>query len=224
MSTAPLATAATANVRTQVFGPLVVRYDERVLTPRPWTLMQSLWAAELAEHATTGPMLELCAGAGQIGLAATVLTGRGLVQVEADPVAAAYARTNAAALGRDAHVEVRNARMQTALATDERFPIILADPPYLPSTDVALWPQDPTSAIDGGSDGLELVRVCLQVASDHLTSSGAMLLQVAGDVQARAVAAILEMAPHLDLAHMTTRHHDRDRAVMLITRGVSPAK
>ena len=98
-----MTTAQPVDTRSQVFGPLVVRYDERVLTPRPWTLMQSLWAAELAAQATAGPILELCAGAGQIGLAAAALTGRALVQVEADPVAADYARTNAAAAGRDSH-------------------------------------------------------------------------------------------------------------------------
>jgi methylase of polypeptide subunit release factors len=205
--------AQPADTRSQVFGPLVVRYDERVL--------QSLWAAELAAQATAGPILELCAGAGQIGLAAAVLTGRSLVQVEADPVAAAYARTNARLAGRDLRVQVRNARIQTALAAGERFSIILADPPYLITDDVARWPDDPASAIDGGTDGLDLIRVCLQVASDHLTCGGVLLLQVAGDSQARAVAAILTTTAKLGLTHLETRHHDRDRAVMLITSGVT---
>jgi methylase of polypeptide subunit release factors len=198
---------------------LVIRYDERVLTPRPWTLMQSLWAAELAAQAAAGSILELCAGAGQIGLAAAALTGRGLVQVEADPVAAAYARANAAAAGRDSQVEVRTARIQTALAADERFSIILADPPYLLTTDVAQWPNDPVAAIDGGADGLDLTRLCLQVASAHLTRGGVMLLQVAGEPQARAVVAALRTTANLDLIHLETRHHDHARAVMLLTRG-----
>jgi methylase of polypeptide subunit release factors len=212
-------TARPADIRSQVFGPLVIRYDERVLTPRPWTLMQSLWAAELAAQATTGPILELCAGAGQIGLAAAALTGRALVQVEADPVAAGYARTNAAAAGRDSQVEVRNARIQTGVAAGERFSIILADPPYLLTADVARWPNDPVSAIDGGTDGLDLTRVCLQVAAAHLTPGGAMLLQVAGEPQARAVVAVLEQSASLGLTHLETRHHDHDRAVMLLTGG-----
>jgi release factor glutamine methyltransferase len=214
-------TAAHPAVASQVFGPLVIRYDERVLTPRPWTLMQSLWAAELAAQVATGPMLEVCAGAGHIGLAAAALTGRALVQVEADPVAAAYARTNAAAAGSDVQVEVRNARMETAFAAGERFPIVLADPPYLPTADVARWPDDPVTAIDGGADGLDLTRVCLRVGSDHLTRGGGMLLQVAGQRQARAVVTVLETTREFDLTHLETRHHDGDRAVMLLTRGAS---
>jgi release factor glutamine methyltransferase len=209
-------TALPADIRSLAFGPLVIRYDQRVLTPRPWTLMQSRWAAELATKAAAGPLLELCSGAGQIGLAAAALTGRALVQVEADPVAAGYARTNAAAAGLDSLVEIRNARMQTALAADERFSMILADPPYLPSADISRWPADPVSAIDGGADGLDLTRVCLQVAADHLTAGGVMLLQVAGMPQARAVLGVLRTTPQLDLMHLETRQHDGDRAVMLL--------
>lgn len=198
------------------FGPLLIRYDARVLTPRLWTLMQSRWAAELAEETADGPILELCAGAGQIGLAAAVLTGRALVQVEADPVAAGYARTNAVAAGYAEQVEVRNSRIEAALSVGESFPIIVADPPYLPSADISRWPHDPVSAIDGGEDGLAITRLCLQAASKHLVPDGALLLQVAGEAQARAVAASLgQVAP--GLVHRETRHHDRDRAVMLLT-------
>ena len=84
---------------TMTFGPLVVAFDERVLRPRPWTLLQASWAAELAVGAPAGPILELCSGAGHIGQAAAVLSGRGLVQVDVDPHACALAEANAAAIG-----------------------------------------------------------------------------------------------------------------------------
>ena len=204
---------------TMEFGPIVVRYDGRVLTPRPWTLLQSRWAAELAREAAAGPILELCAGAGQIGLAAAVLTGRPLVQVEADPVACGYAATNAALAGRAQDVEVRHGRIDTALDVAERFPIILADPPYLPNDDVQRWPDDPPSAIDGGTDGLDLIRLCLQVAQQHLLPAGMLLLQVAGEAQARAVRELVDTTTTCSLRPGETRHHDRDRAVMLLTAG-----
>jgi methylase of polypeptide subunit release factors len=210
-------TAVPVHARSSMFGPLRIRYDTRVLTPRPWTLMQSRWAAELAAQAADGPILELCSGAGQIGLTAALLTRRALVQVEADPVAADYARRNAADAGLAHRVEVRTGRFETALRAAEQFPIILADPPYLPSADVARWPEDPMSAIDGGPDGLDLVRLCLQLTLDHLTVGGALLLQVAGESQARAVTAWLATRAQPGLIHRETRTHDLDRAVMLIT-------
>jgi len=80
------------------------------------------------------------------------------------------------------------------------------------------------SAIDGGVDGLDLTRVCLQVASDHLARGGVMLLQVAGEPQARAVLAVLETTAAFSLIHLETRHHDPDRAVMLLTSGAPISK
>src|SRR5512139_165722 len=66
------------------FGPLDIEYDEHVLEPRLWTLAQARWAAELLRsHGGVSPLLELCAGAGQIGLAAAALSDRAAVLVDA---------------------------------------------------------------------------------------------------------------------------------------------
>jgi release factor glutamine methyltransferase len=199
------------------FGPLLVEFDERVLTPRSWTFQQSEWAVELA-GAEPGPILELCAGAGHIGLAAAVLAGLDLVQVEADPVAASYARFNAARAGWSARVEVRNARLEEALQPQERFGVIIADPPYLPSADINRWPEDPPMAIDGGTDGLDLVRACLQLAAGHLTRAGRLLLQIAGPSQAQHITGLIAATPGWDLLRGELRVIDDERAILLISR------
>ena len=81
------------------FGRLRIAFDDRVLRPRPWTAAQSAWAAEILATAPAGPVLELCSGAGQIGLLAVADIDRRLVCVDLDPVACDYARRNAAAAG-----------------------------------------------------------------------------------------------------------------------------
>jgi methylase of polypeptide subunit release factors len=194
------------------FGPLTIEYDARVLRPRAWSFAQSAWAAELAAAAPDGALLELCAGAGQIGLAAAVLSGRDLGQVEADSIAADYARRNAEAAGWSARTEVRCAPMQSALSPDERFPLVLADPPYLPTAETSRWPEDPPSAIDGGADGLDLIRVCISIAAEHLAENGQVLLQVAGPAQADQVD---EMLGGADLRRADIRVVDDARAVIL---------
>ncbi|WP_375490764.1 methyltransferase [uncultured Jatrophihabitans sp.] len=199
------------------FGPLTVAYDDRVLEPRPWTYAQSTWAAEIAAQSAPGPLLELCAGAGHIGLAAAVLADRDLVQVEADPVAAEYARGNAARAGYAARVEVRAQRLEDAVGAHERFGVIVADPPYLPTGEVPRWPDDPVTAIDGGGDGLGVIRACLAVAGAHLSSDGRLVLQVAGVAQADTVAAMLARE-RTALQVLETRVHDEARAIMLIGR------
>src|SRR4051794_29326188 len=181
------------------FGPIVVHYDERVLSPRPWTFQQSRWAAELAADAESGQMVELCAGAGHIGLAAAVLADRDLVQIEADPVAAAYAAANAVDAGWGERVEVRNEPVQGALRPGEMFPVMIADPPYLHSAETSRLPDDPPTAIDGGTDGLDLVRACLDVAAEHLPAGGRLLLQLAGPAQGDEVFGLLRESPELRL-------------------------
>lgn len=194
------------------FGPLRIDYSDQVLAPREWTLLQSEWATSLAATAPVGPILELCAGAGHIGLAAAVSADRDLVQVEADPTAARFARLNAERAGWSGRTEIRVERLQSAVGPNERFPIMIADPPYLPSADVARWPQDPVSAIDGGFDGLDVIRDCLAVATSCLSRGGPLLLQLAGAAQASQLGALPGWR------RRELRIVDEERAVVLLTR------
>jgi release factor glutamine methyltransferase len=167
-----------ATMTTIEFGPLTISYDDRVLTPRPWTLEQSRWAAELAAAAPEGPLLELCCGAGQIGLATITAVRRRLVCIDIDPVACEYTRTNADLAGVAGLVEIRVGGMEDRLLPDERFAGIIADPPWVPHEQIGRFPEDPVTAIDGGSDGLDLARACLRTAADHLAPGGFAVLQV----------------------------------------------
>jgi methylase of polypeptide subunit release factors len=171
-------TTATTDQLAVDFGGLRIRYDARVLEPRPWTAAQSAWAAELLPGLPPGPVLELCAGAGQIGLLAVAGTDRRLVCVDACPVACAYARSNAADAGMGGRVEVREGRMQDVLADGELFPLVIADPPWVRRSDVGRYPEDPRTAIDGGLDGMDVAQACVDVAWQHVAPGGTLLLQL----------------------------------------------
>lgn len=140
------------------FGGLTVIYDDRVLAPRPWTLAQSIWSAELLRQLPTGPVLELCAGVGHIGLAAVAEGRRQLVMVDLNPAACEMARRNADAALMGHRVEIRQGPMDAVIAEDERYALVIADPPWVASSYVSGYPEDPAIAIDGGHDGLELAR------------------------------------------------------------------
>ena len=171
------------------FGPLTIAFDDRVLRPRQWTLAQSEWAADLMVTAPGGPVLELCAGVGHIGLAAVATTGRRLVCVDSSAVACDYARVNALAGGMADRVEVREARLESALQPDEQFPVVIADPPWVPRDQTSSFPEDPLSAIDGGPDGLDVARACLDVVAHHLAPGGSAILQLGTRAQADALGA-----------------------------------
>lgn len=162
------------------FGPIDVAFDESLLRPRPWTLAQSQWAAELSDGS---PMLEVGCGAGHIGLAAAVLSGAPIVQVDSDPAACRWAAINAAANGRGHLAEQRCGRAQDVLGDGERFGVVIADPPYVPSSEVHLYPEDPLGAIDGGPDGLDSVRSFLGGIAGHVDRGGSVVLQLRGLAQ-----------------------------------------
>ncbi len=187
------------------FGPLTVRFDARVLRPRPWTLAQSRWAAELLPRGPLGPVLELCAGVGHIGLALAANSDRDLVLVDADRHACDHARSNAEEAGLAARVTVRHGPMQEMLAPTERFAMVLADPPWVPSTEVSRFPADPRGAIDGGPDGLDLARLCVAVIARHLADGGASVLQLGDATQAEEMRRYLRAHPELDLRVVTVR-------------------
>lgn len=193
------------------FGPIDVAFDESLLRPRSWTLAHSEWAAELSDGS---PMLEVGCGAGHIGLAAAVLSGARVVQVDRDPAACRWAGINAAANGCGGLVEQRCGRAEDVLGRKEQFRVIIADPPYVPSSEVHLYPEDPLGAIDGGSDGLDSVRSFLMGVAGHLDRDGSVVMQVRGLAQVEMLRAwlggpsapsfaVAESRPYGDLRALT---------------------
>lgn len=197
----------------QRYGRLRVAYDDRVLAPRSWTMAQAEWAASLWPG---GPVLELCCGVGHIGLAVAQQLPAPVVMVDSSPAACEFAERNAAEAGLADRVEVRCGRLDSAVKPDERFRLILADPPWVPSQRVSEFPEDPEHAIDGGPDGLALVRKCIDVIAEHLTDDGEAVLQV-GPGQCTAVRDHLDNAP-LDLVARTCRTYGERGTLVRITR------
>jgi methylase of polypeptide subunit release factors len=167
------------------FGELRVAYAPSVLTPRAWTVAQSEWAVDLGRELPEGPILELCSGSGQIGLLAAVRSRRRLVAVDVNEVAVECARQNARDAGIADLVEVRCGSIESALAEHETFPLIIADPPWVPNRELSKFPLDPPLAIDGGEDGMRLALACVDVIDQHLRPDGAALLQLGSRDQVR---------------------------------------
>ena len=180
----------------QEFFSRVFTVDRRALVPRPET--ETLVEAALEELRGRGEarLLDVGTGSGAIAItialeapAATVLA----TDVDAD--AAALARENAERLG--ARVDVRVGDLFDDLG-DERFDLVVSNPPYVPSGEIdVLDPEvrefDPRRALDGGADGLDVIRRLVAAAPAHLAAGGRLLLEI-GAGQANDVAACLREA------------------------------
>jgi len=158
--------------------------DGRVLVPRPETerLVDAVLEA-LPVHSVGGRVLDLGTGSGAVAIA--VARARPTVDVDAVDLsedALVVARRNAL---RHAAIRVRAIRgdLFAGLPLSARYDVVVSNPPYIATgdlqglpVDVALW--EPRSALDGGADGLALVRRIVSEAPRWLSPNGRLCLEV----------------------------------------------
>lgn len=205
----------TGSTQSVDFGGLDIAFDDRVLRPRDWTLAQSEWASELLHASGSGPVLELFAGVGHIGLAAVADTDRELVLVDLNPAAIELARRNVEAAGLAAQVSLREGRIDEVLRLGETFPLIIADPPWVPTAGIGEFPEDPSIAIDGGTDGLDLARTCCAVIDQHLAEDGSAIVQLGTVEQAEVLDDHLARELGSTLRVVETRQFERGVLIQL---------
>ena len=82
------------------------------------------------------------------------------------------------------------------------FPVIVTNPPYIPTADIpSLSPEvrgEPALALDGGSDGLHIIRRIIAAAPEYLCPGGILLLE-ADPRQMQKIVALLEENGFLDI-------------------------
>ena len=155
------------------------RVDSRVLVPRPETELVAEAALQALPEA--GSALDLCTGSGCVA-ASLALEGKGarVAAVDLCPDALALARENAQALG--AEVELFQGDLYEPLPRDRRFDVVVANPPYVPSGELAGLAREvqrePRLALDGGPDGLRVLRRLVAGAPAFLRPGGALVAEM----------------------------------------------
>lgn len=164
---------------------LVPRPETETLAERGWRFLQGL-----SEPVTTA--LDLGTGSGCLAIALAVnCPATRVMAVDISPEALALARLNAARHGVADRIEFRPADGLAGLVVAGRFDLLVSNPPYIPSAEIAsLQPEvrdfDPRLALDGGPDGLVLIRRLAREALPFLQPDGRLMLEF-GDGQAAAV-------------------------------------
>lgn len=170
------------------------RVDRRVLVPRPDT--EALVEVALARTSSVSMcmhVLDLCTGSGCV--AVTIARERPTSTVYASDASAdalAVARDNAQRLGAHAVVFRQGDLFEATDACGLRFNLVTANPPYVASGEIASLMQDvrdfePRVALDGGPDGLALLRRIVADAPARLAPGGILAVEV-GAGEAPAVA------------------------------------
>jgi release factor glutamine methyltransferase len=168
------------------------------LEPRPDS--EALVEAALAtvgDRAAPLRLLDLGTGTGCLLLALLLELPRAVgVGIDRASGAAATARRNAAALGLASRARFVVGDWAAPLAGP--FDLIVANPPYIPSAEIAsLAPEvtrcDPPAALDGGADGLDCYRAIAPEMGRLLAAGGHAALEI-GLAQGAAVRGIMEAA------------------------------
>jgi release factor glutamine methyltransferase len=184
------------------FRGLRIRLTDDVLVPRPETELLAEWALELLPRPAPGRRpLAVDVGAGSGCIACALAAERpdlDVVATDVSPAAATVARGNAAALGLGARVRVLVADLLEGVGA-ARADLVVSNPPYgssafLAGLEVEVSRHEPRAAIDGGSDGLALIRRLVVAAPARLRASGALVLETAGAVQAGDAARLMRAA------------------------------
>lgn len=169
------------------FCGLRVAVEPGVFVPRRRTEFLARQAADLARPGSV--VVDLCCGSGAVGavLAATV-AGIELHAADIDPDAVRCARRNLADVGR-----VYEGDLFSPLPRDlrGRVGVLVANVPYVPTGQLALLPSEarihePRVALDGGVDGLDILRRVAQSAPEWLAPGGHLLVE-SSEQQARGV-------------------------------------
>jgi len=153
--------------------------DARVLVPRPET--EQLVEAALAALPEGGAALDLGTGSGAVAVSLALgRPGARVTAVDLSAEALEVARGNAAALG--AAVEFLAGDLFAPLPAGARFDVIASNPPYVPTGELASLQREvrrePRLALDGGLDGLGVLRRLVEAAPRWLAPGGALVLEM----------------------------------------------
>lgn len=200
------------------FCGLRIAVEPGVFVPRRRTGFLARQAVTLTRRRPTGAVVvELCCGSGAVAAVLVAALPRiEVYAVDVDAHAVRCARRNLAA----AQARVYQGDLYQPLPRDlrGRVDILVANAPYVPTEAVGLLPpearlHEPRRALDGGPDGLDVLRRVTATASRWLAPGGHLLVEAS----ARQVPELAETVARSGLTPEVLRCDDWDATVVVAT-------
>jgi release factor glutamine methyltransferase len=186
------------------FYGLDFNLDPAVLIPRPETELLIEQALDwLRAHPDRRRAADIGTGSGCITVTlAKLIPDLHVTATDISPKALQIARSNA----EKHHVAERISLFKSDLLPNEKtnpgFDLICANLPYIPTETLhtlKVYGREPILALDGGSDGLDLIRSLLEQAPRRLTRGGLLLIEIDSSHGDRAISLAREAFPNADV-------------------------
>ena len=157
-----------------------------VLIPRPETeqLVEQaiIWLRNSGLGGRELKVMDVGTGSGCIAISLAVnVPGLSITGTDISPTALEVARRNAKKMNVSGSITFLEADLFSNPLIPNRFSLIVANPPYIPTETLhktTVYGREPTLALDGGSDGLTLIRRLLMESPNWLIPGGLLLMEI----------------------------------------------
>ncbi|HEY0061385.1 MAG TPA: 50S ribosomal protein L3 N(5)-glutamine methyltransferase [Telluria sp.] len=190
-------------------GTYAFYVDERVIVPRSFIaeLVPQQFSPWVEDPYAVEHVLELCTGSGCLAIMMADAFPNAVVDaVDISGDALAVAETNIRGYALEGRVNPIESDLYQNVPF-KKYDMIITNPPYVNSASMRSLPQEylkePQIALDGGSDGMDLVRKIVAGAAERLSPNGILMVEI-GNERDYAEAAF----GHLGLTWLTTSAGD----------------
>lgn len=160
------------------------RVDRNVIVPRSFIaeLLDEGLNPWIADPMAVGKVLDLCTGSGCLAiLAALAFPEASVDAIDISPGALAVAHANRGDYKLESRLRLIESDLFTSLGA-ERYDLIISNPPYVDADAMAALPDEyrhePSLALAGGSDGLDLVHRIFAGARARLNPGGLLVVEI----------------------------------------------
>jgi len=165
--------------------------NEQSIVPRSW-IAELIVNGDLEPWLPAdGKALDLCTGNGSLAILLALACPD--IQVSACDIslpALALASRNLDRHGLSEQIDLLNGDLWEALSEpneENRFDLIICNPPYVNAESMSKLPAEylaePSLALAGGEDGMDLIKKIIRGAPDYLSERGALLLEIGNEYE-----------------------------------------
>jgi len=165
-------------------GDLSFYVDERVIVPRSFIaeLLREQLSPWIKDADRVGTILDMCTGSACLAiLSAKAFRNAYIDAVDLSADALDVAQYNVTDYDLEDRITLIESDMFTKLK-GRKYDLIISNPPYVDAASFAALPQEykyePEQALASGKDGLNVTRVILEHAAEHLTSNGILVVEI----------------------------------------------